>query len=58
MSGEPSHELASCVLDRARGADNGKFILSVGISAGIDAALNLVAYLHGLDGAVETVAYG
>ena len=37
------------VLDGARVVDNGKIVLSAGISAGIDAALYLVADLHGLD---------
>lgn len=48
---------ATNVLDRARVVDNGKFILSAGISAGIDAALYTVAELHGLDQAIETAAY-
>ncbi len=45
------------VLDQARVVDNGKFILSAGISAGIDAALYTVADLHGLEQAIETATY-
>jgi transcriptional regulator GlxA family with amidase domain len=45
------------VHDGARIVDNGKIVLSAGISAGIDAALYLVAELHGLDQAAETAAY-
>ena len=45
------------VLDAARVVDNGKIVLSAGISAGIDAALYVVADLHGLDQAVETATY-
>jgi len=47
---------ATTVLDQARVVDNGKFILSAGVSAGIDAALYTVAQLHGLDQAIETAA--
>ncbi len=42
------------VLDDARVVDNGKFVLSAGISAGIDAALYLVAQFHGLEEAQAT----
>ncbi len=45
------------VLDAARVVDNGRIVLSAGISAGIDAALHLVAELHGTDQAIETAAY-
>ncbi|CAN5459041.1 DJ-1/PfpI family protein [soil metagenome] len=45
------------VLDGARVVDNGKIVLSAGISAGIDAALYLVGALHGPDQAKETAAY-
>ena len=41
----------------ARVVDNGKIVLSAGISAGIDAALYLVGELHGEDQAVETASY-
>jgi transcriptional regulator GlxA family with amidase domain len=41
----------------ARVVDNGKIILSAGISAGIDAALYLVGELHGQDQAAETASY-
>lgn len=56
------HELravapATEVLDAARVVDNGRIVLSAGISAGIDAALHLVADLHGVDQAAETAAY-
>jgi transcriptional regulator GlxA family with amidase domain len=48
---------ATEVLDAARVVDNGHIVLSAGISAGIDAALHLVADLHGIDQAAETAAY-
>ena len=48
---------STAVLDQARVVDNGKVILSAGISAGIDAALYAVAQLHGLEQAVETATY-
>lgn len=48
---------STTVLDQARVVDNGKFILSAGISAGIDAALYTVAQLHGLEQAIETATY-
>lgn len=45
------------VLPEARVVDNGKFVLSAGISAGIDAALHVVADLCGVEQAGETAAY-
>lgn len=45
------------VLETARVVDNGKIVLSAGISAGIDAALHIVADLHGPDQALETATY-
>ena len=45
------------VHDQARVVDNGKIILSAGISAGIDTSLYLVAKLHGIDEAIETATY-
>lgn len=48
---------STTVLDQARVVDNGKVILSAGISAGIDSALYTVAQLHGLEQAVETATY-
>jgi transcriptional regulator GlxA family with amidase domain len=45
------------VLQDVRVVDNGKVVLSAGISAGIDAALYLVAELHGLEQAIETATY-
>ena len=45
------------VLQDVRVVDNGKIVLSAGISAGIDAALYLVAELHGLEQASETATY-
>jgi transcriptional regulator GlxA family with amidase domain len=45
------------VLETARVVDNGKIVLSAGISAGIDAALYLVADLHGSDQASETAVH-
>jgi transcriptional regulator GlxA family with amidase domain len=45
------------VLRNARVVDNGRIVLSAGISAGIDAALHLVAMLHGAGQAAETAAY-
>jgi transcriptional regulator GlxA family with amidase domain len=44
-------------LQDVRVVDNGKVVLSAGISAGIDAALYLVAELHGLEQAIETATY-
>ena len=37
--------------------DNGKIIVSAGVSAGIDAAFHIVARLHGLQVALETARY-
>ncbi len=37
--------------------DNGRIILSAGISAGIDMSLYVVGRLHGVDEAVKTAAY-
>ena len=51
------HAPATTVLDTARVVDNGHIVLSAGISAGIDAALHLVAELHGVEQAAETAAY-
>jgi transcriptional regulator GlxA family with amidase domain len=45
------------VLPDARVVDNGKFVLSAGISAGIDASLYIVARQHGQDVAHTTAAY-
>jgi len=45
------------VLRTARVVDNGKIVLSAGISAGIDAALHIVADLHGPEQAAETATY-
>jgi len=45
------------VLENVRVVDNGKFVLSAGISAGIDAALHMVATLHGTEQALETATY-
>ncbi len=45
------------VLGTARVVDNGKVVLSAGISAGIDAALHVVAELHGAAQAQETADY-
>ena len=45
------------VHDSVRIVDNGKIVLSAGISAGIDAALYLVGELHGQDEAAETATY-
>ncbi len=45
---------STTVLDDARVVDNGKFVLSAGISAGIDAALYLVSQFHGLEEAQVT----
>ena len=51
------HAPSTTVLDTARVVDNGRIVLSAGISAGIDAALHVVADLHGVDQAAETAAY-
>jgi transcriptional regulator GlxA family with amidase domain len=45
------------VLEDVRVVDNGKLVFSAGISAGIDAALYLVAELHGLEQATETATF-
>lgn len=45
------------VRDHARVVDNGKFVLSAGISAGIDAALYVVGRLFGVAQAMETATY-
>ncbi len=45
------------VLDSHRVVDNGKVILSAGISAGIDMSLHVVGRLLGLHQAQETAAY-
>jgi transcriptional regulator GlxA family with amidase domain len=45
------------VLQDVRIVDNGKVVFSAGVSAGIDAALYLVAELHGLEQANETATY-
>lgn len=37
--------------------DNGRIVVSAGISAGLDAALHVVAKLHGRDRALETARY-
>jgi transcriptional regulator GlxA family with amidase domain len=55
-------ELASAspttnVLRGRRIVDNGRFVTSAGISAGIDAALHVVAKLLGREAAAETAAY-
>jgi transcriptional regulator GlxA family with amidase domain len=47
---------ASVERDR-RVIDNGKIIVAAGVSAGIDAALHVVAKLHGEDRARETARY-
>ena len=45
------------VLDNQRVIDNGKIIVSAGVSAGIDAAFHIVARLLGPDVAMETARY-
>jgi transcriptional regulator GlxA family with amidase domain len=45
------------VLDNQRVIDNGKVILSAGVSAGIDAAFHVVARLLGKEEALETARY-
>ena len=45
------------VLDDQRVIDNGRIIVSAGVSAGIDAAFHVVARLHGLEVALETARY-
>jgi len=45
------------VLDNQRVVDNGKIIVSAGVSAGIDAAFHVVARLDGLEVALETARY-
>jgi len=45
------------VLDRQRVVDNGKVIVSAGVSAGIDMALHVVARLLGKEEALETARY-
>lgn len=48
---------AATVYDNARIVDNGRVILSSGVSAGIDMSLYVVARLHGDDLAMETAHY-
>ena len=45
------------VIEDARIIDNGRVVLSSGVSAGIDMSLHVVARLHGDDIARETVRY-
>jgi transcriptional regulator GlxA family with amidase domain len=45
------------VLRDHRIVDNGRIVVSAGVSAGIDAALHVVAKLHGRDRALETARY-
>jgi transcriptional regulator GlxA family with amidase domain len=45
------------VLSEARVVDNGRIVLSAGISAGIDAALHIVGDLCGVAQAAETATY-
>ncbi|MEO7965808.1 MAG: DJ-1/PfpI family protein, partial [Gemmatimonadaceae bacterium] len=45
------------VIDDARIIDNGRVVLSSGVSAGIDMSLHVVARLHGDDLARETARY-
>lgn len=45
------------VLGDQRVIDNGRIIVSAGVSAGIDAAFHVVARLHGLEVALETARY-
>jgi transcriptional regulator GlxA family with amidase domain len=52
-----AEEPACIVLPSARVVDNGKFILSAGISMGIEAALYTVARDHGMTLARETADY-
>lgn len=47
----------TAILEDARIVDNGRVILSSGVSAGIDMALHVVARLHGDDLARETSRY-
>lgn len=47
----------TAILEEARIVDNGRVILSSGVSAGIDMALHVVARLHGDDLARETARY-
>jgi transcriptional regulator GlxA family with amidase domain len=47
----------TAILDDARIVDNGRVILSSGVSAGIDMSLHVVARLHGDDLARETARY-
>jgi transcriptional regulator GlxA family with amidase domain len=48
---------AATIRPEARVVDNGRIILSGGISAGIDMSLHVVARLLGIDHAVETARY-
>jgi transcriptional regulator GlxA family with amidase domain len=47
----------TAIHEDARIVDNGRVILSSGVSAGIDMALHVVAHLHGDDLARETARY-
>ena len=58
-----AHDLLEQVAPQAtierdrRVIDNGKIVVAAGVSAGIDAALHVVAKLHGEDRALETARY-
>ena len=47
----------AAILDNQRVIDNGKVVLSAGVSAGIDAAFHVVARLLGNEEALETARY-
>jgi len=47
---------SATLIENVRYVDNGKLITSAGVTAGIDAALHLVAKLHGEERAIETAS--
>ncbi|WP_338556346.1 GNAT family N-acetyltransferase [Paenibacillus sp. KS-LC4] len=47
---------SAVMVENVRYVDNGKFIMSAGVTAGMDAALYVVARLHGLEWAEQTAA--
>ncbi|WP_176444695.1 GNAT family N-acetyltransferase [Paenibacillus herberti] len=47
---------SATIVENVRYVDNGKIVLSAGVTAGIDAALHIVSRLHGSERALETAS--
>jgi len=47
---------SATVIENVRYVDNGRILMSAGVTAGIDAALHLVAKLHGEERAIDTAS--